>query len=140
MRLLYAIQHHSILAFTINLSSEILFVLMVTDILLLATLAGIMALIAYVGSIVVGFYKQDQISRSNPFSEGQEASYKFDVSYDEAEAYEKSKQELLNQVSGNDGGRPESSHPARFKELVKSLPDSDRVSLLTLYFSTFRKN
>jgi len=100
---------------------------MFSDSVLSLVLAGMVSLIVYVASLVVTFNNQDKISRSDPLSEGKETSYVFPVSYDEAEAYEHHKSELLKQAFNKD-----TVPLAQFAQLVKSLPDSDRVSFFLL--------
>ena len=105
---------------------------MFSDVILFMVLGGMVSLLVYVASIVVGFYKQDKISRSDPLSEGKETSYVFPVSYEEAEAYENQKSDFLKQALNKD-----SLPPAQFAQFIKSAPDADRVSIPPLLISSF---
>jgi len=107
---------------------------MFSDLILFAVLGGMVCLLVYVGSIVVAFYKQDRISRSDPLSEGKETSYVFPVSYDEAESYENQKSDFLKQALNKD-----SLPPAQFAQFVKTAPDSDRVSFIKCPISFLEK-
>jgi len=104
---------------------------MFSDLVLFLVLAGMVSLLVYVASIVVTFYKQDKISRSDPLSEGKETTYVFPVSYEEAEAYENQKIDFRKQALNT-----EFLPPTQFAKFVKSVPDSDRVSY-TYPHSTF---
>ena len=96
---------------------------MLYDFILSIVLAAMIGLVAYVASLVVSFYQQDQISRSDPLSEGREASYSIPISYVEAEAYENTRADMLKQAL-NVTELP----PQKFIEFGKRMPDSDRVS------------
>lgn len=104
------------------------------DFILAIVLAGLIALIAYVASLVVSFYNQDQISRSDPLAEGKETSYVFPVSYVEAEAYESAKADMLKQALN-----VTEVSPQQFLEFARRLPDSDRVSITCLFATISEK-
>ena len=96
---------------------------MFSDVVLFMVLLGMIALLWFVATVIISYYKQDTISRSDPLSEGKETSYVFPVTYEEAEAYENQKSELLKLAFNKD-----SVPNNQYAQFIKTLPDSDRVS------------